>query len=271
MIEDPHEAHAISWEKEQIQNFRIKFLGKSSSWIETSIRRLGDVSRETQNMWSVRGKRELDDYQRVFLVIFDPQEQRYRCTCFTSRFGYVREKEICTHIGSVILWRMINKSSDEHEANVREIERPILLYGGWIALREAFAIAVPPVLLICNMNIPASDGRIMVHFEPNLHSFDIGKLKEMVRNGKIGTIIHYFNPSVANNASELLRRQVSKLYGFASANRMKLIFVTTASSRMQEGEWRDVPSNYEAYEDLMPETRYVRHRAPNSAQGDWEK
>jgi len=249
----------VSYEEEQIQNFKIKFLGKPHSWIETSIGRLNDIVQETPNMWKVRGRKEFDDYQKVYLVTFSANEQKYKCTCFATRYGYVREKEICTHIGSVILWRMMHRGiqAQENEAKKATKVKPLLLFGKWEALWQAYAMAELPILVITNIQIPISDPGVVLRFEPDPYRFEIDKIRDILKERKIGTIIHYFNPSGSRDVFNILGKQVSELYGLASANDVKMIFVTTISSRMEEDKWEDVPSNIEAYRNIIGEIRYV--------------
>ncbi len=254
-------ARSVPNEQEQAQNFRIKFLGKPHSWVETSMKRLGDILQETPEMWRVRGRNEFNDYQNVYLVTFNPKEQKYKCTCFSTRYGHVREKEICTHIGSVIFWRMMNKAIEAkgNEVGKRNNPKPILLFGNWKALERACSMAEPPILLITNFQIPITSSGIVLRLEPDIYQFDIDDIGKIVSDKGIRTVIHYFNPSGTRDVLDILSRQVSELHGLASASEVKLIYVTTISSKIEEYEWKDLPSNMQAYKNVISDIRYVDH------------
>jgi len=64
--------------------------------------------------WIVKGYRELGDHYPYYYVNFLPRTQKYFCTCFLNRYGKIREKKICTHIGAVILYRKIWKKLREY-------------------------------------------------------------------------------------------------------------------------------------------------------------
>jgi len=252
----------VSIEAEQMQDFRIKFLGKSHSWFETCSKRLKDITNEAPNMWKLKGRKELNDHQKAYLVRFLPNHAKYCCTCFETRYGHVRRKEMCTHIGSTILWRMVNKGIEIGEAEGGRMvkAKPILLYGRSRALERAYAIAEPPILIITNVQLQIPDPDMLVHMVPDVYQFNIDEIKQILGTKRIRTVIHYFNPSGTMNVVDVLKRQVSELYGLASASTIELIYATTISDRIREGKWLEEPTNAEAYHNLVSEIRYVGDR-----------
>lgn len=252
----------VSTEAERIQDFKIKFLGKSHSWIGTCLKRLNDITHEAPNMWKLKGRREFNDHQKVYLVRFIPNDAKYSCTCFETRYGHVRRKEVCTHIGSIILWRMVNKGIEIKEADGSRTVRvkPILLYGRSKTLERARAMAEPPILVVTNVQVQMADPDVVIHMVPDLYQFNIGEIKQILASKRIRTMIHYFNPSGAIDIMDVLKRQLSELYGLASASSVELIYATTISNRIREGRWREGPTNAEAYHNLVSEIRYAGDR-----------
>ncbi|MCS7363875.1 MAG: hypothetical protein NDF54_00345 [archaeon GB-1867-035] len=94
--------------------FKLKFKDKSQSWIRRCIRRLIDISASPKpNTWIVRGRPILGDYEAFYIITLHRRDGKYSCTCYDPKklFGYRRMKDICTHVGAVILWRMIKEKS----------------------------------------------------------------------------------------------------------------------------------------------------------------
>lgn len=93
-----------------LNRFKLKFRGKSLSWINRCIIRLNDIlETNTPNIWLVRGRIEFGDSDVFYIVKFLNNLGIYICTCYSNDkpYGFVRMRNICTHVGSVILWRMI--------------------------------------------------------------------------------------------------------------------------------------------------------------------
>lgn len=55
--------------------------------------------------WSVAGDPRLGDARDAYDVALDPDTHRYVCSCYTSAYGDVRRKRICSHVLAVILHR----------------------------------------------------------------------------------------------------------------------------------------------------------------------
>ena len=75
-------------------------------WLVRAVTRLllGTVERVSASVWRVYGVPGLGDWYSVYVVSIGA-DGRYRCTCFNTRFGYVRRARICTHIAAVMLRR----------------------------------------------------------------------------------------------------------------------------------------------------------------------
>jgi len=99
-----------------LRRFKLKFKFKGKSWIERCISRLSDIiETEHSNVWFVKGRVEFGDCHPLYKVIFLNNFNQYICTCYSidRPYGIVRMKNICTHVGSVILWRMLRGDSIE--------------------------------------------------------------------------------------------------------------------------------------------------------------
>ncbi len=100
-----------------LKKFKDKFKSKPRSWLQRCIERLIDVQKTPKpNTWIVRGRPSLGDSEAFYIITFIPKRNRYMCTCYNPNklFGNRRMKQICTHVGSVILWRLI-KERDLHD------------------------------------------------------------------------------------------------------------------------------------------------------------
>jgi len=51
--------------------------------------------------------RELGEHYPYYYVNYLSRTEKYFCICFLNRYEKVREIKICTHIGTVILYRKI--------------------------------------------------------------------------------------------------------------------------------------------------------------------
>lgn len=100
--------------KRAVSLFKSKFKDKSESWIRRCIKRLIDTSSSPKpNTWIVRGRPILGDYEAFYIITLHRRDGRYSCTCYDPKklFSYRRMKRICTHVGAVILWRIIKEKS----------------------------------------------------------------------------------------------------------------------------------------------------------------
>ena len=92
-------------EKLVIERLRVKFPGKSGSWIRRALRRFesGSVRQVGDGVWVVSGDPGLGDKYPTYVVRL--KDGRYYCSCFETSWGLRRKAEICTHIAAVILYR----------------------------------------------------------------------------------------------------------------------------------------------------------------------
>ncbi|MCC6049078.1 MAG: hypothetical protein LM580_00125 [Thermofilum sp.] len=82
-------------------------------WLARAAARLllRTVERASASVWRVYGVPELGDWYNVYIVSIGA-DGKYRCSCFNTRFGYVRRARICTHIAAVMLKRRQRKIED---------------------------------------------------------------------------------------------------------------------------------------------------------------
>ena len=105
-----------------VERLRVKFPGKSSSWIKRALRRFesGSVRQINESTWVVNGDPKLGDKYPTYVVRF--KEGRYYCSCFETSWGLRRKAEICTHIAAVILHREYSKLTQPIYAAVLTME-----------------------------------------------------------------------------------------------------------------------------------------------------
>jgi hypothetical protein len=82
------------------------------SWVARAVARLllKTVERVSESVWRVHGVPELGDWYNEYIVSLEGG--KYRCSCFNTKFGYVRRARICTHIAAVMLKRRQRKIED---------------------------------------------------------------------------------------------------------------------------------------------------------------
>ncbi len=91
-----------------LQKFREMFPNKSTSWIRRCIARLPDVVEgKVRGVWFVRGNAKLGDAYSQYIVKYIAG--KYMCSCMERERPYHsrRRKELCTHVGAVILYRLL--------------------------------------------------------------------------------------------------------------------------------------------------------------------
>ena len=81
------------------------FPDKPNSWIRRALLRMPYVREVREGLYVVEGVRELGDWKPLYQVWWSERERRWYCTCYFSRFGHVRQRGICTHVASVMLYR----------------------------------------------------------------------------------------------------------------------------------------------------------------------
>ena len=101
--------------REAVERLRADFPGKSRSWIRRAILRLGDVRELKSGLYIVEGRRELGDWKPLYQVWFSEKEGRWYCTCYFSTFGFARQRDICTHVAAVLLYRRYKKALEKAE------------------------------------------------------------------------------------------------------------------------------------------------------------
>jgi len=74
-------------------------------WIARAVARvlLGTVVRKGEGVWLVYGVSELGDWHGYYIVSLEGG--KYRCSCYSSKWGWRRAKRICTHVAAVMLTR----------------------------------------------------------------------------------------------------------------------------------------------------------------------
>ena len=101
--------------REAVERLRQDFPGKSRSWIRRAIMRLGDVRELKSGLYLVEGRRELGDWKPLYQVWYSEREGRWYCTCYFSQFGFARQRDICTHVAAVLLYRRYKKALEKAE------------------------------------------------------------------------------------------------------------------------------------------------------------
>lgn len=74
-------------------------------WLVRGVARvfLGTVARKGEDTWLVYGVPEFGDWHGYYIVSLE--EGKYRCSCFSSGWGWRRARRICTHVAAVMLAR----------------------------------------------------------------------------------------------------------------------------------------------------------------------
>jgi len=95
--------------EEANKHFKKLYSGKSKSFFTRCKARLGDVKRSSRNVdtWIIRGRPEMGDYDQIYIVKY--VGGRYECSCYNplKQWSSRRRREVCTHVGAVILSRLI--------------------------------------------------------------------------------------------------------------------------------------------------------------------
>ncbi|RLE94723.1 MAG: hypothetical protein DRN04_02305 [Thermoprotei archaeon] len=86
--------------------------GKSLSFIKRCRKRLRDVVKVKENMWIVKGRPSLGDWYSAYIVVYIEEKKRYMCSCQSPEraFSGKRRKELCSHVGAVILYNMVHRN-----------------------------------------------------------------------------------------------------------------------------------------------------------------
>ncbi len=88
-----------------------KFPGKTHSWVRRVLLRLEGVRELGPGHYSVEGRPELGDRYPLYYVWLEGR--RWRCTCQTTAWGWSRE--ICSHVGAVLLYREYRRALEKAE------------------------------------------------------------------------------------------------------------------------------------------------------------
>ncbi|MEM0464566.1 MAG: SWIM zinc finger family protein [Pyrobaculum sp.] len=99
-----------------IDLLRRDFPGKSYSWIRRALLRMPYVKEVREGLYVVEGVRELGDWKPLYQVWWSEREKRWYCTCYFSQFGWARQRGICTHVASVMLYRRYRRVVEKLEA-----------------------------------------------------------------------------------------------------------------------------------------------------------
>ncbi|RFA94574.1 hypothetical protein [Pyrobaculum aerophilum] len=101
--------------RDAIEKLKQDFPGKSRSWIKRAIMRLGDVRELKFGLYLVEGRRELCDWKPLYQVWYSERGGRWYCTCYFSTFGFARQRDVCTHVAAVMLYRRYKKALEKAE------------------------------------------------------------------------------------------------------------------------------------------------------------
>ncbi|MCX8204743.1 MAG: hypothetical protein N3H31_03745 [Candidatus Nezhaarchaeota archaeon] len=113
MTLSPRSSEAL---KLALARLKARFTKKPRSWFERCVERLRDVERVGAGSWVVRGRRSLGDEYPSYLV--KVVGGKYRCSCQSPYRLYAsrRRRQVCTHIGSVMLHRLTERLREASEA-----------------------------------------------------------------------------------------------------------------------------------------------------------
>ena len=109
-----------------LERLKEEFPYKSRSWYQRCLRRVrrGSVRRLTRG-YVVLGDPKLGDAHTMYFVDYDEGEGRWRCSCYDPiRFWSQRRRaEVCTHVGAVVLYRILEGLRHD-QARLRVEEGP---------------------------------------------------------------------------------------------------------------------------------------------------
>mgnify|MGYP000212136484 CR=1 FL=1 len=99
----------IKSDENYLKLLREKFPYKSNSWFNRCLKRINNVHRLNKNTWFIRGSSSLGDRRQYYIVTYDMAKNKYYCTCYDtfSPGGNRRRREVCSHVGAVILYQII--------------------------------------------------------------------------------------------------------------------------------------------------------------------
>jgi len=92
-----------------LAKLKARFTGKSQAWLKRCVKRLGDIKQVDVDSWIVKGRSELGDRYPSYLV--KAVDGKYRCSCHSPcrPYGPRRRRLVCTHVGSVVLYRLVKR------------------------------------------------------------------------------------------------------------------------------------------------------------------
>lgn len=92
-----------------LKAFKAEFKGKTESWVKRCVKRLKDVDRLDPNTWIVKGRLSLGDHEAEYKVF--TVHHHYQCTCWDpdKPFSNARRIGVCSHVGAVILYRLLHQ------------------------------------------------------------------------------------------------------------------------------------------------------------------
>ncbi|MEM1545994.1 MAG: hypothetical protein QXY40_02775 [Candidatus Methanomethylicia archaeon] len=97
--------------EEAIKHLEKLYSRKSKSFFMRCKARLRDVRKSSKNMntWLIRGRPGMGDYDQIYIVKYDEENRRYECSCYNplKQWSNRRRREVCTHVGAVILLRLL--------------------------------------------------------------------------------------------------------------------------------------------------------------------
>lgn len=99
-----------------LEDLKSKF---RSTLVDRALERLDNVKQIREDIWEVEGKPQLGDKMLSYFVCFDKNTHRYSCDCFKSFHGASRERGMCSHIVSCIIYRKLRRTQNLSSQRVR--------------------------------------------------------------------------------------------------------------------------------------------------------
>lgn len=80
---------------------------KGQSWIKRSLMRIYDVYECKSDTWAVRGRRKMSDAEPLYIVEYDREKRRFKCTCQEAYKPYASSRRrACSHIGACLFYQI---------------------------------------------------------------------------------------------------------------------------------------------------------------------
>jgi len=95
--------------REDMEELARRFPFKKKSWMARCVKRLPTVRQIAKNVWFLRCLPQLGDKRAYYIVVLDEDKKVYTCTCYdeAAQWGAVRRRNVCSHVGAVVLYRIM--------------------------------------------------------------------------------------------------------------------------------------------------------------------